>query len=67
MKYTVEHDEESRMFEIIEWSDKDQFGMRMGTTVGKHREEWISKADCEILNVGYEYEMAAIAASEFDE
>ena len=66
-KYTVELDEESLLFEVIEWSEKDQFGMRTGKVIGKHREEWSAIVDCEILNKGYEYEMSAIASSEFDE
>lgn len=64
-KYTVEIDDELLMFFVVEW-DEGVNGVRFGTTVGTHREEWIANAECEILNVGYEYEMSAICASEFD-
>lgn len=64
-KYTVEIDDNSLFFEVVEW---DRIGQdRVGTVVGKYREESIANADCDILNRGYEYEMSAICATEFDE
>lgn len=64
-KYTVEIDDEFHMFYVVEW--EDYIGVtRIGETVEKYFMREAAVADCEILNRGYEYEMSAICASEFD-
>ena len=65
-KYTVEIDDEYLMFYVVEWSESEN-GSRIGTTVSAHLDRTLAIADCNLLNEGYEYEMSAICATEYDE
>jgi hypothetical protein len=65
-KYSVMFNDETRMFEVVEWDDPNNLSFRSGKSVAKSSHEWEANADCEILNVGYEYEMSAIVGSEWD-
>jgi len=64
-KYTVEYNDETRQFEVVEWSTTTTWS-RVGTTVAKFSWEVDAIGECEILNVGYEYEMSEITSSEWD-
>ena len=65
-KYSVEYNDETRQFEVVEWSIMTATWSRVGTTVAKFSSELDAVGECEILNVGYEYEMSEITSSEWD-
>lgn len=64
-KFTVEQCEKTKLFEVVEWTDAVN-GTRTGKAVAKFAAEWEANGECEILNVGYEYEMSEIASCEWD-
>lgn len=66
-KYTVEYNDETQDYEVVEWEDTGVNGVRAGITVSKTSAKWRAQRDCEILNEGFEYALGEMNSTEFDE
>ena len=66
LKFTVEYNDETRIFEVVEWMELVD-GIRTGSTVSRHVIRYGAETDCSLLNEGYEYAISAMCESEFDE